>query len=92
MTTRQATVQNGHGIHCRPSAEIAKNAQTFAADITVRSDSSEADAKQILPLISLGLTQGAVVTVETEGPDEQKACERIVELVETKFDFPPRDG
>lgn len=92
MCEREATVRNAHGIHCRPSAVIAQAAQKHAATITLSGDGSQADAKQIIQLISLGLSCGATVTVQAEGTDEEAACATVVDLLETAFDFPPKEG
>lgn len=90
MTSRQATVRNGHGIHCRPSAVIAQKAQQFGATVTVCRNSTEANATEILPLIGLALEEGATVEIRAKGVDEEAACDAIAELIETQFDFPPR--
>ena len=44
----------------------------------------------ILSLISLGLCKGEEATLSVEGPEEDKAVERIGDLFEFEFDFPPR--
>lgn len=89
MITRQATVKNAYGIHCRPSAIIVKEAQRSHAAIRVVSDDGrEADAKNLLSVIALGLSQGAAVQIHVEGPDEEEVCRHMVELFETDFDFP----
>lgn len=93
MTTRSATIQNQRGIHCRPSAVIAKEARGFAdtALRIVTQSGKEADASQVLALISLGITCQETVTVCADGGDEEEAaCNRLVDLLETHFDFPPR--
>jgi phosphotransferase system HPr-like phosphotransfer protein len=41
-------------------------------------------------LIALGMTQGDEVEVEVSGPKEEKVCARLVEMLEKKYDFPPR--
>ena len=43
----------------------------------------------VLGLLSLEMTQGSVVRVEVEGPDEVAKADRLVKLLETHFDFPP---
>ncbi len=91
MTTKEATVRNGHGIHCRPSAVIAQKAREFASSVTVSTNGTSVNAKEILPLIGLGLGKSATVEVQAEGEDEEVACTTIAELFETEFDFPPRE-
>lgn len=89
MIERSATIRNGQGIHCRPSAKIVTEASHHSATIRVLSETGEADLKSLLALVSLGLQEGAVVRIQVIGGDEAAICDRIVELFETQFDFPP---
>ena len=43
----------------------------------------------LMQLLSMELHQGSRVNVEVEGPDEEQVANRLVELLETHFDFPP---
>ena len=38
----------------------------------------------------LGLEQGAEVTIQVTGPDEEQYALKLAELFETHFDFPPQ--
>ena len=89
MTSRQATIRNEYGIHCRPSAVIASEVKDCPGQVTVTDDrGSSADPRSIMALLSLGLTRGRQVTVTVDGPGEEGLCARLVELLETNFDFP----
>jgi len=89
MTSRQATVKNDYGIHCRPSAVIVKESQHYEAAIEISlADGRQADAKNMFGVIGLAVRQGETVTIAVDGPDEQAVCERMVTLFETNFDFP----
>ena len=88
MTSKNAYVINGYGIHCRPSAIIVKEARQYNADIKViGEDGHEADAKNSLELIGLAVTQGQTVTIQVSGENEEAICDRMVELFETNYDF-----
>jgi len=89
MTTLTATVRNEYGIHCRPSAVIAKEAQAYSGVIKVSTDGlNEADARSVLSLVGLAMKCGTTVSITVSGADEEKACRRMAELFETNFDFP----
>jgi len=89
MVTREATICNEYGIHCRPSAVIAKEAQQYSAEIRiVTSDGCEGDVKNLMALLSLGITCGQRIRIEVSGEYEDSICARIVALFETNFDFP----
>lgn len=88
MATRTATVTNEYGIHVRPSAVIAKEARAYAGTIAVTSARGvTVDGKNLLGLISLGVTCGQTVTIRVDGPDEDRVCTRLAELFESRFDF-----
>ncbi|OGV63759.1 MAG: hypothetical protein A3K18_35190 [Lentisphaerae bacterium RIFOXYA12_64_32] len=88
MVSLEATVRNKYGIHCRPSALIAKEAQSYSGTITVTTEKhATAEAKAVLPLVGLGITCGESVLVSVSGPDEDVVCRRMVALFETNFDF-----
>jgi len=88
MVTRTATVRNQYGIHVRPSAVIVKQAREYSGKITVASDrGTTIDAKNLLGIISLGLTADQQVTITVAGPDEEKWAATMAELFEYNFDF-----
>ena len=87
MVILSATVRNEYGIHVRPSAEIAKEAQLYPGTITVRDEVGQANAKSILELIGLALGHGHTVTIAVDGPDAAAVAERFVALFEKQFEF-----
>jgi phosphocarrier protein len=89
MQTRTATIANAQGIHCRPSAVIVKEFLGYPGTIRLSNSNGVCDVSSVLQLLSLEMTQGNVVRVEVEGPDEAAKADRVVELLETHFDFPP---
>jgi len=89
MIERTATIRNGQGIHCRPSAKIVTEASRYSSQIRVLSEAGEADLRSLLSLVSLGLQEGATIRIQVTGGDEAVVCDQMVELFETQFDFPP---
>ena len=90
MIRAQATVQNAHGIHCRPSAVLVKEGSAYPGEILVTAKSGTSDLRSALGLIMLGLEKGAEVAIQVAGPDEEAFCKKLVDLFEYHFDFPPR--
>ncbi|MPM72556.1 hypothetical protein SDC9_119532 [bioreactor metagenome] len=41
-------------------------------------------------LLALGLVCGDQAQLSVEGPEEEKAADRIAELLEHEYDFPPQ--
>jgi phosphocarrier protein HPr len=91
MIEMKATVKNANGIHCRPSAVIAKEVMNYAGDIRVIAESGTCDPRSIMALISLGLQEGAQLRIRVTGPNEAAVCRTLVALFEKHYDFPPRD-
>jgi phosphotransferase system HPr (HPr) family protein len=86
-----ATVRNEHGIHCRPSAVIIKEAAALRSSLQAVSASGTSDLRSIVDLLAMGLGPGDTVDITAEGPDEALAAARLQELFERRFDFPPRE-
>ena len=93
MRTFVARVANGHGIHCRPSAIIIKELSAASAEVILEcADGRRSRADSILAVIGMGLRCGEQVAVHVSGPDEEAVGRRVVELLETHFDFPTGDA
>ena len=93
MKERVVTVRNKAGIHCRPSSVILNTINKefpFHSFRIETSDGQETELNSILALISLGLAVGSKAVLRVEGPDEELAVEKIGDLFEHEFDFPPR--
>lgn len=80
------TVTHEVGLHARPAALFVKKAGQFGADVRVSHDESEVNAKSILQVLTLGVEQGAVITVRAEGEDASEALEALRTLVESDFE------
>ena len=88
MVTKQTTVRNAYGIHCRPSGVIAKAAQGYDGKIEIKGpDGATAHPGSVLALLGLALTCGDTVQVTVEGPNEETMCNRLIELFDANFDF-----
>lgn len=92
MVEVQAIIQNEAGIHCRPTALLVNAASEYAGSVTVKGASGQCRLGSALELMMLGLSEGDVITLQVEGPDEAAAAERFKTLFETHFDFPNAGG
>ena len=92
MAGRSVTIRNRAGIHCRPSGVIlnAIRDEFPGHRFTLAAKGEEIELDSMLDLLSLGLGRGDTARLEVEGPDAEKALERIGGLFEYEFDFPPR--
>lgn len=85
MIVREVTVLNKLGLHARAAAQLVRCASSFESDIALRKDGKSVDAKGIMSLMMLAATQGARLELEVDGADENEACEKIVDLFNSRF-------
>jgi Phosphotransferase System HPr (HPr) Family len=86
MLNKEFTLHSKYGFHLRPAQVMAEKLGAFASNVTMKkTDGSEADAKSLLGLMSLGLDDGQAVEVTVGGEDEQSAMQAVEELFRTNF-------
>ena len=90
MQIKHAIVANAQGIHCRPSALIVKEFQGYPGRVRISNGSGACDVSSVMQLLSLELHQGCEIKIEVMGADEAAKADRLVELFQTHFDFPPQ--
>ncbi|PYT05478.1 MAG: HPr family phosphocarrier protein [Acidobacteria bacterium] len=94
MQERTVTISNRLGLHARAAARLVRRASQFTSTIELlREDTGEtADGKSILSVLLLAAARGTSLIIKTEGDDEQRALDALVELVEQKFEEELSDG
>ncbi|THB71146.1 MAG: HPr family phosphocarrier protein [Desulfovibrio sp.] len=80
--TRHVCVRNELGLHARPAARLAQEAQRFASDIQLIQGDLEVDAKSILDILSLAAGQGCALTLKAEGEDAGQALDHLSTFIE----------
>ena len=70
-------VQMGAGMEARPIALMVQPANQYSSHIYLEMDEKHVNAKSIMGMMSLVLTNGAVVTIDAEGTDEVEAVEAL---------------
>ena len=68
---------------------IVTEASRYSGEIQVTAEAGDCNLRSLLALVELGLEEGTPIRIRVTGPDEEKTCQRLVELFETCFDFPP---
>ena len=89
MQIKHAIIANTQGIHCRPSALIVKEFQGYPGTVRISNDHGSCDVSSVMQLLSLEMHMGSKVKVEVMGENEAATADRLVELLQTHFDFPP---
>jgi phosphotransferase system HPr (HPr) family protein len=87
MLEAEVNVTNRLGLHARAAAQLVRLAGQFKSDVKLmRSDNNVvADAKSILSVLRLAAACGALLKIEVDGADEQKAIAAIKELFTNGF-------
>lgn len=80
------TITNKVGLHARPAALFVQTAARFKETrIDVLKDGTPRNAKSILNVLGLGVTQGTTIVVRAEGPEAEAALAALSELVSSDF-------
>lgn len=86
MRRTNVTVVNRLGMHARAAARFVQVASHYQCGVRVSSGSNTMDGKSILGLLLLAAAQGSVITIETDGADEDAAIDALTGLVERGFE------
>ncbi len=75
-------VLNELGLHARPATEFVRCAMRFkATTIVLRKDGATYAATSILEVLMANLDQGAVFTLEADGPEADEALRELAALL-----------
>jgi len=69
------------GLQARPAAQFVQEANRFSADLFLEKDGKRINAKSIMGLMSLAITNGETVTLIADGPDEEIALNNLVSFI-----------
>ena len=85
MISRSVTVQNSVGLHARPATFFIQKANSYKCSIWVEKEDCRVNAKSLLGVLSLGISQGTTITIIADGNDEADAVAGLTELINTGF-------
>lgn len=77
MTKRAITVKVGNSADVSPVALLVQVASQFESEIYVEDGSRHFNAKSIMGMMTLGLSEGKVLTLAANGSDEIEAIDQI---------------
>jgi phosphocarrier protein len=84
--SREVRIENQRGLHARASAKFVNLASQLDAQIDVEKDGNKVCGTSIMGLMMLGAAKGDTVTIHVQGLHAEDALEKLVELVEERFD------
>ena len=83
MTVREIVVNNKVGLFARPATFFIQKANEFKCSIWVEKDERRVNAKSLLGVLSMGITDGSMISLIADGVDEAEALEALTKLVST---------
>jgi phosphocarrier protein len=81
MAEKQFKVISETGIHARPATLLVQTASRFNSDINLEYKGKKVNLKSIMGVMSLGIGQGAEITISTEGSDADDALNSLTETL-----------
>lgn len=85
MKEKNVKIVNKLGLHARPASLIVQTAMAFSSNIYIIKDEIKVDAKSIMGILMLAAACGTELKLQTEGPDEDQALEKMVEIFNNGF-------
>jgi phosphocarrier protein len=82
---KKVEVKNKTGLHARPASQFVQKAGKFSSKINVICEEKEINAKSIMGLLSLGISQGKEITIKAEGEDADNAIDSLSEFIEVEL-------
>ena len=81
MEKREFHIAAETGIHARPATLLVQAASKFNSDINLEYNGKSVNLKSIMGVMSLGVGQGADVTITADGDDAKEAIEAIADTM-----------
>jgi len=78
------TITDETGIHARPATVLVNKAGSYTSDMTIEYNGKSINLKSIMGVMSLGIPQGATITIAADGPDEDEALAGVVEVIKSE--------
>ena len=85
MYSREIVVKNQVGLHARPATFFIQKANCFESGIWIEKEERRVNAKSLLGVLSMGITQGTSFSIMAHGSDEKEAVDCLVALIKSNF-------
>ena len=82
MAEKTVEVKIKPGLQARQAALIRPRGKRFMADIFLKKDDRQVNAKSIMGIMSLAIAHGTTITLIADGNDEEQALTSLAALVE----------
>lgn len=86
MITVEIEIINKLGLHARAAAKLVKLVSTFESQVEIGKDGQMVNAKSIMGVMMLAASRGSLMTLSSDGHDEQSAMTAVTDLINNKFE------
>ncbi len=86
MIRQQVEIINKLGLHARAAAKFVTLASSFQSDIHLVNDTTRVNGKSIMGVMMLAASQGTLLELEVDGPDQADAATQLCNLIKNRFD------
>lgn len=77
MIKKPVTIQANMDMEARPIAHLVQEASQYSSKVYIELDEKRINAKSIMGMMSLKLTEGTNLVVIAEGEDEENAVQGV---------------
>jgi phosphotransferase system HPr (HPr) family protein len=82
MQQIELSITNPTGLHTRPGTALVRLAKAFTCEITIQKNDKTVNAKSLVKLLQVGISQGDTITLICEGEDEVAAVGRLTQFIQ----------
>ena len=79
------TIESKSGLHARPASSLVALAQQYESEISLEKEGNSINAKSIIGILGLGVSQDDEIGIIAEGSDEEAAVEALVKLIKEEL-------
>lgn len=81
MIKKPVTIKISAGLENRPVAQIVQVASQYESRIYLESGNKHVNAKSIMGMMTLNLTEGENMVIQVDGTDEEEAAVKLESLL-----------
>jgi phosphocarrier protein HPr len=85
MIEKETVIINPTGLHARPATVFCDAAAKFNCLVSISKNGKTFNAKSIFKLLSAELSRGTKIKIICDGTDEEDACKRLTDLIDSGF-------
>jgi phosphocarrier protein len=85
MVSRSITIKEGVRLQARPATFFIQKANSFKSSIWVEKEDCRVNAKSLLGVVSLRISEGMNITLIADGVDEAAAVECLASLLDVEL-------